>query len=355
MTFHDVILDFLKSFKIIQLIELATIIIVAIITSLVINRIILPRLRKRAARTQSAFQRMLFKSLKGEITIWIYGLGVYLILQVLRPMSFMTPSIYGTVATVIGFIVLFSFLWFIRDLSDEIINYYARKGTIPRSSLFGNLIKYAIIILFVILILDQFGISITSFIAALGIGGLAIALALQETLSNIIAGLSVITSGQIQEGEYIELDSGESGYVTDISWRNTTIRTLDQELVIIPNSKLSNSTIKNTGKPMQETRLRVHVGVGYESDLDLVEKVTLEVAKKVVADHPKGITEFTPILLFNELADSSINYSVVMKVQDFDARRQVRHQFIKSLIKTYREHNINIPFPIRTVQMEKSS
>lgn len=352
MNFFDLLLSSL-TFK--QFLEIGVILFAAIMLSFFLNSILFPRLRKRAARTQSAFQRMLFKSLKGEMTIWIFAFAAYLIVEIVKDTPLIDLEIFGYIITGIIIVVGLSVLLFVKDFSDEIIRYMARKGRIPNASLINNLIKFLILIMIAIFVLSLLNFDLTSLIAALGLGGLALALALQDTFGNIISGLSLISSKQIQEGDYIQLDTGEGGYVYDISWRNTTIQTLDEDLIIIPNLKISNSTVINTGKPNKGVRLRINIGISYESDLDLVEKITIQVAKEVIAAHPKGVTEFDPILLFSTFAESSINYDIIMKITDFDGKREIKHDFIKKLTKVYRENGITIPFPIRTMRMENKN
>ena len=335
-----------------QLIEIGTIIGSAIFFSYFFNSFLFPRLRKRAARTQSAIQRMIFKSLKGEVIIWIISSAIILVFAVVNEALNIPKDWFNAVNIILVGIIVFSFLWFVKDLSDEIIRYYIRKGYIPQSSLVVNIIKFTVLVTILMIVLNFYKISLTSLITALGIGGLAIALALQDTLGNIVSGLSIITAGQIKDGDYIEVESGEAGYVRDITWRNTTIETLDEEMVIIPNSKLSNSTIINTNRPKQDLKLRINIGVDYDSDLDFVEEITLKIAKDIMNSVDGGYTDFEPKLLYSEFGDSSINFSVLMKVKHFDARRELNHHFIKAISREYRKHDINIPFPIRTLKID---
>lgn len=336
-----------------QWLQIATILVIGTFITILLNYTIYPALRRRAARKHSAIQRIIFKSLRGETIIWMFAIMVTLILDIMNQADIISTSNFKDITVIIQILVLFSILWFFKDVVEEGVDYYVRKGKIPRTSIFVNVIKYSLIVLFIVLILDQFGFSLTGLITALGIGGLAIALALQDTLSNFFAGLTILTSGQVKNGDYIEVESGEEGYVQDITWRTTTIETLDQELVVIPNYKLANSTIKNTSRPQKELLLRVKFGVDYSSDLKLVEQVTLDVANNIIHKHEGGIKDYKPRLFYTNFGDSSIDLDVLMRVQSFDYRRILRHHFIMELSEAYAEHDITIPFPIRTVKMDK--
>jgi small-conductance mechanosensitive channel len=198
------------------------------------------------------------------------------------------------------------------------------------------------------------GISITPLITALGVGGLAVALALQPTLSNLFAGVQIIISKQLEPGDWVETDSGAKGYVVDVSWRNTTIRELPNNLIIVPNSILANSVITNFSRPQKKMSVVIEVGVSYDSDLARVERVTIEVAKKVVKEVQGGEAEFEPILRYHTFSDFSINFSVILRVKEYINKYLVRHEFIKALHKRYNEEGIEIPFPIRTVHMRNT-
>jgi len=198
------------------------------------------------------------------------------------------------------------------------------------------------------------GVSITPLITALGIGGLAVALALQDTLSNLFAGFQIIISKQVRAGDFIKLETGDEGYVTDVKWRNTTIRSLRSTRVfIVPNSKVSTSIVTNFSMPRKYIWIRIPVGVHYESDLDQVEEVTMEVAKGVTKNFYPQDFPHKPVVRFKEFGDSSINLSVRLPIRQYIDQFKVRSEFIKRLHKRYIEEGIEIPYPIRSIYMRK--
>ena len=135
----------------------------------------------------------------------------------------------------------------------------------------------------------------------MGIGGLAVALALQDTLSNLFSGLQIIASRQVRIGDYVKLNTGEEGYVTDITWRNTTIRAIPDNMIIVPNSKLASTILTNYHQPAKVMSVIVQIGVSYDSDLAKVEKITLEVAKEILREIEGGIPDFEPFIRYHTL------------------------------------------------------
>ena len=149
----------------------------------------------------------------------------------------------------------------------------------------------------------------------------------------------------------MKLDSGEAGYVVDIGWRGTLIRLLPNNMMIVPNSRLVQSIITNYHMPQQELSVVIQVGVHYDSDLKKVERVTSEVAKEIMESVQGSISNFKPFIRFHTFADSSINFSVILRVREFVDGFLIKHEFIKALHARYQEEGIIIPFPIRTLDL----
>ena len=220
-------------------------------------------------------------------------------------------------------------------------------------SIFTTLTKILILFIGFLIILQFLGLSITPIITALGVGGIAVALALQETLTNIFSGIYIIATRQITVGNYIKIDNDIEGYVRDITWRNTTIETIQNNVIIIPNSKLGSSILTNFSLPFPEMSLYIKVGVAYTMDLEHVEKVTLETARAVMKEVTGSVPTFDPLIRYHTFNDFSIDFTVVLRIEEFSNMYILRHEFIKALHKRYKEEHIEIPFPIRTVHMKQ--
>lgn len=198
-----------------------------------------------------------------------------------------------------------------------------------------------------LIVLAYLKIDITPLIAGLGIGGLAVALALQPTLGNFFAGTQIMSDRVARVGDYIELDNGTRGYVVDVGWRSTRIRTPFNNLVIIPNSRLSDSIITNYFGPTMELGVIVNCGVSYDSDLQHVERITLEVARGVINDFDEAVKTFEPWFGYEQFGDSNIDFWVWMQAVDRTASFRLKTELIKRLHARLGEEGIVINYPVR--------
>ncbi|RME89917.1 MAG: mechanosensitive ion channel family protein [Candidatus Hydrogenedentota bacterium] len=221
------------------------------------------------------------------------------------------------------------------------------------SSILQLLIKLLVYLSGGIIILNYLDIQLAPIITALGVGGLAVALALQDTLSNLFAGMQILATGQIRTGDFVKLESGEEGYIVDIKWRNTEIRTLLDNIIIIPNSKLANSVTRNYFLTNNEMYFHVLVSVDYSSNLEKVEKVILEEARKLQEESELFPSDYQPKVRFYEFADSGIECKIWLAASRYEHQFLLRHEFMKRLHKRFKKEKIVIPFPIRTVYMKK--
>ena len=229
------------------------------------------------------------------------------------------------------------------------------------SSLLQTIFKTLIYASAALIILQEFGISIAPIITAMGVGGMAVAFGVQETVANVFSGLHLIISKQVKINDFIKLSSGEEGRVTDINLRFTTITpAADGSTIVIPNKNIAGAVITNFSRPREDVGIVINMGVGYESDLDLVERVTLEVAKDVQRrfddyDPNDASSKLHPAVLYQEFGESSINFWAVLHASVYTKQLKIKHEFIKEITRRYREENINIPFPIRTVLMPEEN
>lgn len=224
-----------------------------------------------------------------------------------------------------------------------------RTGSGAAATIFVNIARLTVLLLGVLFLLSNLGVSIGPLLTALGVGGLAVALALQDTLANLFAGVHLLASRKVQVGDFIRLDSGEEGQVIDINWRNTTVQQVQNNHAIIPNAKLAQSIIINYFRPQPEMSVVVPVGVSYDSDLDHVERVTREVGAEVMREVPGGVAAHSPVIRFAKFGDSSVNLNVVLRTTEFTQQYVIVSEFVKRLHARYREERIDIPFPMRTL------
>ncbi|MBN1192834.1 MAG: mechanosensitive ion channel family protein [Coriobacteriia bacterium] len=224
-------------------------------------------------------------------------------------------------------------------------------GAVPTTSILVNITRGAILIIGGALVLSVLGISITPVLTALGVGGLAVALALQDTLSNLFAGLQIVASKQIRPGDYLLLDSGQEGTVTDTAWRTTTLRTQTDNLVIVPNSVLAQAIVTNYRLPAEAVAATVEFGVAYDADLEHVERVVAEVAAEVMAETGADTGTHTPVVRFRSFGDSHIVGAAILYVPVYGDQFPLKSAFIKRLHSRFAEEGIHFPFPTRTVHV----
>ena len=323
----------------------------SLILGFLLDRGIYVFFRKVTLRTEWKWDDIVVTSLKGKVKYIVILIGLGAALQTISINKEITVHISRALVVAGVFVVTIV----TASATSAILREYNRRGdeVRPVISIFSTLTKGIVFFLGFLIMLQYLGISITPMLTALGVTGLAVALALQETLSNIFAGIHIIATKQIMVGNYIELDGGIEGYVRDITWRNATVETIRSNMVIIPNSKLASSVITNYSLPLGELTVLVQVGVSYDSDLRFVEKVTMETAKEVMQEIPGGVHDFKPFMRYHTFDDFSINFTVILRARTFIDKYLVKHEFVKRLHERYKKEGITIPFPIRTVYMEK--
>lgn len=324
---------------------------------LLLKKIVFTTIKRLAAKTATELDDILVNSFDLPIMLLIYVSGAVIINKIGPIETSSTRSQYFFMAFRVTTIL--SIIIFIDRLLRGLISFYSKKVNILKSS--GNVaqgvVRIIVIALGILILLDSFGVSITPLLASLGVGSLAVALALQPTLENFFAGMQLVIDKPIKVGQFVKLDSGEKGYVHKIGWRSTWVRMLPNNVVVIPNKLITNVKILNYYYPDQEMAVLVQVGVHYDSDLEHVEKVTIEVGKEIMKSVTGGVPSFTPFIRYHTFDDFSINFTVILRAKEFVDSYMVKHEFIKKLHKRYANEGIIIPYPIRAINndQEKAS
>ncbi|WP_075430576.1 mechanosensitive ion channel family protein [Selenomonas sp. GACV-9] len=312
-----------------------------------INRIIKQRVAHHLDTDEATWQYIFINALQGVPISLCLVVGLYWIvntINIIEPLVRIFSYILFTV-------IILSITRVIARAISGIIDMQIERSQqkLPKTTLLNAIVNCIIYAMGGLVILQYYGISIAPILTALGVGGMAVALSLQETLANIFSGLHLILSKQLRIGDYIQLSTGEEGRVTDITWRFTTIVPAgNSNMVVIPNQKIASSIITNFSMPYRDIVIKIPIGVAYNSDLEKVERVTIEVAEQILQEVDKAVT-VKPVVRFHTFGDSSINFNVLMHSSRFDHQFILKHEFIKALTKRYREEGIEIPYPIRTV------
>lgn len=333
------------------LVEPSVVFLVTLGVAWVLRRILLGSLRAWNKRAGGRPGLILAEALRGPTIIWMFILATHLAIES-SDLPRKIVDVYGPNLLMALWAISLT-LMFMRVAGDMVRHYGGHiPGALPVTTLTQNLAQLAVLIVGVVLTLGAFGLKITPILTALGVGGLAVALALQDTLSNLFAGFYIAVAGQIRLGDYIKLNSGEEGYVSDISWRSTAVRALSSNMIIIPNSKLSQAIVTNYYLPEKRLSASVQVGVGYGTDVERVERILLEMAVQAAQEIPEMLSEPAPSVSFDPgFGDSSLGFTVNYQVTEFATQFGVRNQLRKRIYKRFQEEKIDMPFPTRTVYL----
>lgn len=292
-----------------------------------------------ASKTKISYP-LLQQVFKGIPTLLGVLIGLYVAMEILvippRPLLFLQQVFHS--------IVIMSLTLMVAHLGSGYLKHKLGKTSenFASTSILATTIDITVYAIGVLVLLESFGVSISPLITALGVGGLATALALQDTLANLFSGINILVSKQIKMGDFVKLSTGEEGHVVDMNWRNTTMKTRTENMTVIPNKKIASSIITNYAQPFAECSISIPLGVGYGSDLEQVEKVAVMVAKGILQETKGGVESFEPFIRYSNFAEVGINFNVIMRVKSVTDQDFIRHEFIKRIYKRYQEEKIII-------------
>ncbi|MER5748489.1 mechanosensitive ion channel family protein [Streptomyces sp. NPDC002088] len=318
-----------------------------------LSRTLLRWLAKHAKRTRWSGDDVVVDALRTVVPWAAIAGGAAAAAAVLPLTRSVQRHVNQSLTVLLIFVVTLSAARVIAGLVQSVTQ--SRSGVAGSATIFVNITRVLVLAIGFLVVLQTLGISIAPLLTALGVGGLAVALALQDTLANLFAGIHILASKTVQPGDYIRLSSGEEGYVVDINWRQTTVRQLSNNLVVIPNGQLAKTNMTNYTRPEQQLTVLVQVGVAYDSDLEHVERVTTEVVAEVMTGITGALPDHEPAVRFHTFGDSRIGFTVILGVGEFSDQYRIKHEFIKRLHQRYRQEGIRIPAPTRTVALQQGS
>jgi len=328
-----------------------TIFLVVVVIGFFVRRHLFVVLNRWAERSKGQLDDLLVVALRGPFMLWVVILALHLATQ-----SSQIPDRYAAIlAKILLSLWIISLTVVAAKMAGAMIRLYSSHvpAALPVTTLTQNLASFMAVTIGALILLNTLGISVTPVLTALGVGGLAVALALQDTLSNLFAGFYVSLAGQVRVGDYLKLDSGEEGYVTDISWRSTAIRALANNMIVVPNAKLAQAIVTNYHLPEKRMSCSIPIGVSYDCDPDEIERILTEEAIAGGGVIPGLLSEPKPFVRFIPgFGDSSLNFTLICQVSEFVDQYLVQHELRKRIFKRFRKEGIEIPFPIRTVYMK---
>ena len=327
------------------------IVVAALTVGIIADRLIRRYINHHLDVEESTWKCVFVRSMHGVPIFFSFIIGLYWAIDAVE----ISPTLTKLLSYLLFTSNVFSITRVIARTVDGVVTmYFERSGkNLPKTTLLNSILIGVIYAMGILVILQYYGISIAPILTAAGVGGMAVALALQETLANVFAGLHLILSKQLRIDDYIRLGTGEEGRVTDITWRFTTIIPLGaSNTIVIPNKTIAGANITNFSLPTQSINISIPVGVSYDSDLATVERVTIETAKEVLARVDNNPTA-NPLVLYTDFGASSINFNVILPSSMFDHQGIIKHEFIKALTDRYRAEGIDIPYPIQTIIQEQ--
>jgi len=320
-------------------------------------------MRRIAAQTDSLYDDIIIDALRRTVVYIALFIGMNVAVRELPPSVRTMIMPYARPAINTGIILLITFLvaQVLRQLFK--IRASSEDSRIAAMSLTRRIVEFVVYIIGGVMVLRTFGVDVTAIVTALGVGGLAVALALQDTLSNAFAGMYITLARQLRKGDYIKTSDGFEGFVKDIGWRNTTIETIEMNMVFIPNNKLAQSIVLNYFLPKERFYVRVDVGVAYDTDPQLVEDTLIELVRHcghatpeeaASAEQPAGKIRHLlhtpePLVRFGRFGDYLLNFRMLVVVDTFDNQFHVQHEVMKQIYYRFRKAGIRIPMPIQTL------
>ena len=320
-----------------------------------VNSIGLAKLKKLAEKTTWEGDDIIIASLKGMPIVWGLLFGVIVAISLGKPVNAYFAEHYaGILHKAVIVLLIMSASVALMRIVGGLIDLHIRQHhpQLGGASLLSNSLRTIIFGIGVLVALQSLDIPITPVLGALGVGGLAVALALQGTMSNFFGGVHLLMSRKIRPGDFIRLDGSEEGTVVDINWRETVIRTPANNTIIIPNSKLSDSIVHNLSLPDPNMIFTVPCSVAYGLDLEHVERIVLEVATEVQASTTGADIAFAPVVRFTGFQESSIGFVTVFRVVTAPDQHLLKHVFIKKLHARFHAEGIEIPYPTRALVMK---
>jgi small-conductance mechanosensitive channel len=321
----------------------------------VVLSIFLRTILKFTSKTKTDIDDILIKKASGPLTVIAFLVGVKFSLDELgleeafslNTSRIIFSAIVVAVAYLIYALIDTALLKGLKQISAR------TKSDIDDTltHLVSGVLKFALIVLSLLYILDLWGIEVLPILGALGVAGIAVALALQPTLSNIFSGVSMILDKSVRVDDLVYLDADTKGKIEKIGLRSTRIVTFDNELIIVPNSKLADSTIQNVALPEPKSRAVIPFGVAYGSDIEEV--------KKLIANEIKGIKNVekdpAPIVRFIEMGESSLNFKAYYYVNSFENRFATIDEANTRIYNALNKAKIGIPFPQMDVHLKEDN
>tara|TARA_B110000467_G_scaffold109818_1_gene100132 strand:+ start:3066 stop:4232 length:1167 start_codon:yes stop_codon:yes gene_type:complete len=348
----EYIIDFINILKEYTSIYFIVLVLISAFSAKVADWILSGIILRFAKQTKTSFDDKLVDALHKPIYYSVFFLGLsFSVNTVSLPDSFLylLLGLFKSITVIVWSIA-------VSKIFVELIRWSSKAGNTKRfiqkrtMPLFDNIGKIAIFGGAVYFILLSWNVDVTGWVASAGILSVVIGFAAKDTLSNLFAGIFIMADAPYKEGDYINLDAGERGYVRSIGIRSTRIMTRDDIEITIPNSVIANSKIVNeSGGPHEKERVRITISVSYESDIEQVKRVLRDVA---IAS-PNVCKDPEPRVRFRQFADYGLTFQLLLWIERPEMRGRVIDEINSSIFYKFRDENIEIPYPHHVIQMSQ--
>ena len=330
-------------------------IVLLVVVALLLWRFVLAGLRRWARRKQAALIDGLV-ALVDQALVPFLGLAVVAASINLFPLS---AKLLAVINRIVYLGVLAVGLYYSTRTAGLLLNHWITRAegrlTLREPLWFFTRLIFAV--LGIMLVLENLGVSLTAAWTTLGVGGVAVALALQDTLSNFFAGVYIRLDSPVRVGDYIRMDTGDKGVVSKLGWRSTRIQTEENNIIVVPNSKIASAIVTNYNRPEAQLSLPLRVRVSYNCDPEHVERVLVDEASRAVGQVEGLLAEPRPyVRLIPGFRESSLDFTLFCRVMSTsDAEELVQHELRKRILVRFRREGIEIPFPQRDVHFQTHS
>ncbi len=331
------------------------VVVISMLVAALVHFAMFPLVTRLTHHTPTELDDVIIRAVRLPINVAIVVLGVYLSLTLTLDLPAGVQHAIDLGARALGvllFVVLVGRV-FSRVMDWAIAEQDKREHHTVDTRLLLMLRRVLVGLIYalgLLLVINTLGIPISPLIAGLGLGGVAVALAIQPTLSNLFAGTYVMTEGVVSPGDYIEMEGGVAGYVLEVGWRSTRLRTWGNNLVVVPNARFAETIITNYYEPTPPVNVYLTCGVSYDSDLARVEAVSMDVMNEVLESSPHGVREYGAYFGFENFGESNVDFWLFVQARDRLASFELRSELINELHRRFDEEGIVINYPVRAIQ-----
>jgi small-conductance mechanosensitive channel len=304
----------------------------AVLVLIIARAVAIRVLHKWAEKTETLLDDAILHAFRTPSIYLAIGIG----LQIGIDLSELPEKQVSLIGKIIHIIIILSVTLATSNLAGNLFKGYVQRSNlpIPTTGLASGIMRGTILMIGFLIMLNVMGISIAPLLTALGVGGLAVALALQDTLANLFAGIHILVERSVRVGDFI--------------------RMLPNNIVVIPNSKLSQSVVTNYFLPDRQMALPIQVGVSFDADIDTVEQILLEIAQTAISELPGLLASPAPQVRFMPgFGESSLDFTLIVHIREFADQVPVQHELRKRIFKQCKAQGIEIPYPHRTVYVKR--